>query len=245
MDDLQKSLNLLLKIISQIAVVAAIVPIAIGIINFKSLNKPLKVIFWFCIIRMSIIIFIQILYWGINYFKQTFKPILKALDITSMDFTSIFAQLNNFGLLGLYFSLVIPNKNVSIFIKRISVILFFGSILNYLFIEGYKNQSVYNSTSSNIFCFLLPCIHLWYIYREDIKVPLARNPYFWISFGLVIPNLLGLITSFIERKLNETDWTLFFKVEIIYSLVQIIGYLIVAIGFYYARYTKYMPKATT
>jgi hypothetical protein len=241
MDEFQKSLNEILSLMGKIAVVAAILPILFGIINFRLLNKALKVLFWFCVIRLSVIVAIQIIVWAVNNYTDFFRPILTKLDIGSMDFMSVFAHLNNLIMLGIYFSIVIFDEKTRWGIKVLSIGLSLSVIINYLFIEGYKTQSLYNSTISNIFCFVLPCIHLWFIYGQSTKVPLYKNAYFWISLGILLPNLLGLIASFFGKKLDETDLTLFFMLDIGYCVLQIIGYLIIAFGFYFARYTRYLP----
>ena len=232
-------------LLGQIAALVMILPILFAIVNLRYLNKALKLMFWFSLIRLIVSISVQIIIWCVNKYKDFFIPILKFLDINSLDCMSIFAHLNYFGILGWYFYLVMENRNIKSLVKGISISLFIAALVNYLFIEGYKVQSVFNSTVANIFCFVLPMIHLWYLYNQDSKVPISKNPYNWVSLGLVIPNLLGLITSLFGKKLEETDLTLYLQIEIAYSILQIIGYILITIGFYYARYTKYMPKPTT
>ena len=245
MNSFIQALNRLIVFLGKVATVAMILPIIVAIANFRYLNRPLKIIFWFSIFRLFVSLITQFIIWVVSTYQNYFVPILNRWDIHNMSFISILAHLNNFGLLGWYFSLIIEDKKIKYIIRLISVFLFITAIINYIFIEGYKSPNVFNSTSSNIFCFLLPLIHLWFLYGEDSKVPIAKNPYFWISLGLIIPNLTGLITSIIGKKLKQTDPALFFQVDIGYAVLQIFGYLLIAIGFYYARYTKYLPQKTT
>ena len=47
------------------------------------------------------------------------------------------------------------------------------------------------------------------------------------------------------KKLSATDLSLFLKVDIASLILQVVGYSLIALGFYYARYTKYLPQKTT
>ncbi len=245
MNEKQLFLNLISIYLGRIATMAMIIPIFMAIVKFSYCNKPLKILFAFSSARFISSVFIQILIWATVTYRNFFLPIFYQFDIQDFNFTSILAHVINFSLLGWYFSLMIENKKFSLLIKQISILLFLSVIINYLFVEGYKVYNVFNSISSNIFCFILPLIHLWFIYKQDSKVPINKNPYFWISLGLLIPNLLGLITSIIGKKLRETDITLYLQVDIVYGVLQILGYLLIALGFYYARYTKYLSQKTT
>ena len=79
----------------------------------------------------------------------------------------------------------------------------------------------------------------------ESKVPLVKNTYFWISLGLIIPNLIGLFLHFTGKKIETTDKVLFVKLNMVHDLFQIVGFILIAVGFYYARYTKYLPQKTT
>jgi hypothetical protein len=234
----------IVTISGRVATILMLVPLMYSIIYLKNSDKALKIMQLFCFIRFIISILTQSIIWIIKTNKDVFIPILNFLDIHNMNFISILAHLSNFSILGWYFSVVIINKKTSQIIISISILLFVTSLLNYFFVQGYKDHNVFNSTSSNIFCFILPSIHLWFLYLIDSKVQLYKNPYFWVSFGLIIPNLFGLLTSIISKKLHDTDLVLYYQVDIVYILLQIIGYFFISKGFYYARYTKYMPKAT-
>lgn len=245
MNSLIKVLNDFLIILSKVATVTMLIPIIVASSNSKYLNIQLKVFYWFCIFRLFTSLFTQLVVELIYKYQSFFTPIIKRLGLQDMSFISILAHLGNFVLLGWYFSLIIENKKIKRIIKVLTFFLFFAAIINYLFIEGYKQKNVFNSTFSNLFCFVLPLTHLWFLFQEDTKVPIAKNPYFWISIGLVIPNLTGLITSIIGKKLTQTNIALSLQVDIGYAVLQILGYLLIAVGFYYARYAKYLPQKTT
>lgn len=244
MNSTENTLNEISILMGKIATICMLIPIIFALYNNKYLNTIIKIMLWFCIIRFIVSLLNIIIIWATRTYRDFFIPILNSLDIHNMNFISILAHLNYFGLLGWYFSLVIQNKKIKKIIQLVSIFLFFASIINFLFIEGYKNHNVFNSTSANIFCFLLPLIHLWFIFNEDSIVPIVKNPYFWISLGLIIPNLTGLITSIIGKKLAQTNLALYLQVDIGYAVLQILGYLLIAVGFYYARYTKYLPQNT-
>ena len=236
------TLNHIDKLLGKIATIAMLIPIIIAFVKYLYLNKALKIMLWFCLMRFLVSLINVFIIWLVNSYKLFFEPILNKLDIHNMNFISILAFLNNFGFLGWYFYIVINKSKYADIVRILSIFLFTTALVNYFFIEGYKIPSIYNSTMSSIFCFTLPLIHLWFIFNENTKVLINKNPYFWLALGLFIPNLLIFIFALAGKKMNLTDNLLYLKVDIVSSIVQIIGFILVAIGFYYAHYTKYLPQ---
>ena len=241
----QNDLNEINILMGKIATIAMIIPIILSILNYNYLNKALKIIFWFCLARIIVSLINVLIIWATGNYKSFFMPILNKLNIHDMNFIAILSVLSNFGLLGWYFYKVIENRKIASLVKVTSLFLFITAIINYLFIEGYSHQSVYNSTTSSIFCFLLPVVDLWFVYKQDNKVPIVKNPYLWVNLGLFVPNLLIFIFAIVGKKLSQTDLSSYRILDIASSGVQIIGYLFIATAFYYARYTKYLPQQTT
>lgn len=239
-------LNLVLRIVSKVAIITLLIPIVIALLNKKYWNSALKVIFYYIFFHFIIALLLQLIYYMIGAYKDFFVPILNRLHLTNMSFMTILAHLNIFILLGIYFTLVFKNKKVILLVKWVSYFFVISSIINYLFIEGYNVQSVYNSITSATFCFVFSSLHLWYIFSDtDSKIQLLKNPYYWISLGLLIPNIVNTFMYTIGKKLEESDRYMFLLSNIFSDTVQIIGYILIAIGFYYARYTKYLPQKTT
>jgi hypothetical protein len=245
MDPKVKMINDLHQLNAKVAVVIMVIPIIIAFLNYKKLNKALKIVNIYCFSLLSILLLLQLIILVVDSFKDFFVPILITLKIRDMSFISILDYLNKFITLGLFYSIVISRGQFAKLIKNLSLFLVISSLINYFFIEGYNVQSVYNSTTSSIFCFLLPLIHLWYLYNDiETKVPLIKNPYFWISLGIMLPNLVGLFMNLAGKKMEETDTILFLQANIVHDIIQMIGYILIAYGFHNAKYTKYMPKTT-
>lgn len=244
MTEIEKIFNNLLAFSGKIGTVFMLAPLILAFINRKSLNSILKKFQIFCLFAFLIALLFQGTILLVDNFHNTFVPLLNKWEIHDMNFMSILAYLNHFGLLGWYFSIVIPNIRVAKIVKWVSIFLFCAAIINYLFIEGFRVYGIFNPTASAIFCFTLPLIHLWYLFNEDNKVPLTKNSYFWFSMGLLIPNMIGFFLHFAGEKIYGTDFILFCKISIGKCIFSIIGQILLAIGFYYSRYTKYLPKNT-
>ena len=237
-----KLLNSLFIEVAKIATFSLIIPILVGTIKWKDFNKPLKVILLFCILSLFNALIEQVFYWSTTNYKTFWVPYLNKWNIHNTIFLSILALVTEITLLSWYFSLTIPNQKIKRIIRLVSIGLLLSVIINYLFYEGFRVPSVFNDSAVGIFCFTLPLIHLKVLYHLDSKVVITKNPYFWIALGLVVYYLIGFFLDFAGKTVFETDRALFYKISIADNLVYIIGNLFMAIGFYYARYVKYLPQ---
>ncbi len=233
--------NDLLVFYGRIALSTLILPILIGLWQGRVLNKPLRFFLLYLIAGLTIALLEQLFLWSTSAYYPAWKPYLDYWKIGDTNFIQILYYLKNFALLGWFYTLLLPNQ-VGIWVKRVSVLLFVVALINYLFIEGYHVYGVFNPTADAVFCFVLPMIYLGYLYRQDSIVPLSKNPYFWISLGLVVPNLISLVFHFVGNQLIETDFILFAKLTFGKNGIAIIGNILLAIGFYYARYTQFLTN---
>jgi hypothetical protein len=236
--------NKLLLLSGKIGTLMILLPLFLALIKKTNLNKALKVFVLYCVFAFISGFLLQIFVWSVDNYTTFWKPYLDRWDIHDTNFLAIISYSNNFAILGMYFSKTIHNKKVVFAIISISILLFILAIVDYIFIEGFRQFTIFTSTASAIFCFVLPLIHFWYLFHEDSKIEINKNPYFWIALGLLIPNLIGLFIHFAGNKIYGTDFILYCKIAITRSIIGIVGQIFFAIGFYYARYTKYMPKAT-
>lgn len=239
--------NLYLITSAHIVTVFTMLPILIAIWKWKYLNKPLKVFFIYCVLTLGLNLFEIFLIWASGYssFKVYILQCLKYFKITNTNFLFIFYSTKNFIYLGLFFTLILKNHiNIS-WLKPLVVILVISTWINYLFIEGYKVYSTFNHTVDTIFCFALPLYFLWFIFNENPKVPIVKNPYFWIGLGLISTAIIAFYLYLTGDKIRSTDKVLFFKLAIIKNIIIMIEQVLEAIGFYYARYTKYLPENTS
>lgn len=227
--------------LGKVTTVFMLFPILSALKNRKHLNKVLVLFLMYCITKLCVSLLHQWVIWATGYFRDIAVPILNKYQITDTNFMGILAYLTNFGFLGWYFYKVIPHKKTAQGIRWLSTGLFVFAIIDYLFIEGFRAFGIFNPSASAIFCFVLPLIHLWFLYRENSRVPLIKNPYFWIAIGLLLPNLVGCFLHFTGNALNTEDFPLFAKISIGKMILDIIGQILLAIGFYHARFAQFIP----
>lgn len=227
---------------SRVAFYVSFLPIIIGFLKRKHFSNSIKIFYLYLIVDLLIAFVIQLFIWSVAKFPDTLVPIVKELGITSTNFFIILYNINVVGVLGWYFSSVISAPKISKPIKWASWILVLLMILNYFFIEGYQDLGVFNPTAASICGFVFPLIHLWYLFRQDYQLVLARNPYFWIALGLVVATLLGLFQSIAGDQLFKTDYPLFAKFNISKNGLIIISFLFFGISFWQAENTAYLRE---
>ena len=245
MTELELTYNSFYILSAHIANATMLIPISLGIYNIKYLNKPLKIFLWYCIVSLILNLMEQLVIWSTGHFIDVLLPLLKKWDIKNTSFLSILFYSKNFIFLGLFFKGILNHWINMSWIKPLIIILVIITWTNHLFIEGFRSYGVFNRTVDAIFCFGIPLYFLWFIFNENSKVPIIKNPYFWIGLGLISTALIGFYLFLAGDKIRATDKVLFFKLAIIKNCIVMIEQGLEAIGFYYARFIKYLPQKTT
>lgn len=238
--------NDILVFFGQITIVVMIIPIVTAIVYWKNLDRKLKIFFLFCCVTLFLSGTEIFLIWNVKkYYQEFWKPILDYWNIENTNFFAILFYLRDFILLGWFFSKVLRPLKIALWIKLISVILAILSIVNYVFIEGYLEPGIFNPTADAMFCFIIPMIGIWYVYCSDIKIEMNKNPVFWICLGLILPNLLSLFLYFTSDYLQAEDFSLYVNFMLIKNFFEIIGIILLTIGFTRAYYMRFFyPSAT-
>lgn len=239
MPEIEIYYNKILILFGRLNIASMILPIVIAIWMWKRLNKPLKVFLGYCVVTLLINLLEQMFIWSVDKYTDFWLPILRYWRIENTNFLQILYYLRDFTFLGWFYSILLPLHS-EIWVKRIAISLFFATLINYLFIEGYRVYGIFNPAIDAIFSFVLPLFYLWFLYQSFFHIPLYKNPYFWLSFGLIFINLLGLFLYFAGNKMQQTDFVLFAKVVIIKNCLEIIGRIILSIGFWYAPYVQHL-----
>jgi hypothetical protein len=234
--------NDLMILWGKITIGVAILPLLFGLFYWHRFNKPLKIYWWFLLIGIMPYFMEQFFVWSVNNYLEFWKPYLKQFNIESTNFLRILPQINNFALLGWFLSLVFRPNPLTGFVKGLSLLLVVVAMVNYLFIQGHNMAGGFNSTASALYCLLLPLAYMWYLYNQESKVHLVENPYFWISLGLIIPNLLGLFLYFAGDVLYRENFMLYAQFFLAKTGIEIIAQLLTVIGFHYAPKVKYLPS---
>jgi hypothetical protein len=219
------------------------IPIVIGFLNKNHLDKPLKLFWYYCILAFTIELSIQIFIYTAQHHYELVRSLIEWLEVSDTNFTNILSQLNTFGLMGWFFYLALGKSPLAKSIKYLSIGLFFAALINYLFIEGYKVFGVFNPTADAIFSFAVPMFLMWHLYHTESKVPLNRNPYFWIYLRLIVPNLVGMFLYFSGDYLYKTNHDLYVIVVIIRNIFYFIGHLFAAYGFYLAKNIRFLKQS--
>ena len=217
------------------------VPIISALLFAKYLNRPLKIFLLYSITTL-LINFIEIGFiWATGAYTEVLLPYLEYWEIRNTFFLQILDYIKNFLFLGLFFSLVIPLDSIKIYFLRLGQILTIIALINYFFFVGYKEQGILNPSMNAIFIVIIPLIYMWKSQRISLRIPLKKNPYLWISLGLIIPNLLNLFLFFSGDYLSKLDFILFIKFSLLKNCFIVLGQILIAIGFahsYYARFIK-------
>lgn len=236
----------LLLFFGRVVIATMVIPIIAAMARWHFFTKKLKIFFFFCLVTFLLSITEIVLIWHVRKYYPTFwKPILTYLEIKDTNFFQILFHLRDFLLLGWFYSKVLAPQKVSNWVGKGAVILSAMSIVNYIFVEGYSEPGLFNPTADAVFSFVVPMIGLWYIYHGASKIDMYKNPVFWISIGLILPNLLGLFMFFTADFIQKEDFELYVKLMIFTNFFQIIGIILITIGFAHAYYMRFFyPEST-
>ncbi len=214
------------------------IPILFLILNRKYLNKSLTVFAAYCVLTIILNYIESSFLWFTDNYEDYILPILEKWDITNTFFLSIFYYLKNILLIGLFYNLIYPKKNLIHFISGCLALLL---LVNYFFYEGYKEMGLINPILDSSFLIFLPLFFLWKTQINSLRVSLIKNPYFWISIGLILPNLLSLFIYVVGDFVYENDFILYIKFYVVRNIFEIIAQILFSIGFahsYYARFIQ-------
>ncbi len=233
--------NDLLILFSKMVLGSLILLVIVAIWQRKYWNKPLKVFVAYKVFSIFFNLIVQGFVWAANNYYPTFKPWLDYFEIYNTNFLEILFYLNDFIFLGWFYYLLLGNRPIGKWIRRVSWILIVAVLLNYFFIEGHNVYGVFNPTMDAIFVFGVAAFYLWYLFRLHLTLPIHKNPYFWISFGLIVPHLIGFFLFMIGDVTYDENFKLFVIISIVKNSFLILGQILMAIGYLYARYAKYIP----
>ncbi len=230
----------LLKQVGHITTGAMVFLIIAAFFYRKYWNRALLAAFWYFLATFLLNLLEPIILWICHLDLDACVPILDYWGITNSHWLSIFYYTKDYILLGWFYILIFPNKQFGSFIKWTAVIFLIASVINYLFIEGHNVFGVFNPGINMIYVVGLPLIYLWYSQKESLRIPLQKNPYFWINIGLLIPNLLALFFYFTGDFNYETNLKLYVLLKIMRNGFEILGFVLVGIGFSRARFVRFI-----
>lgn len=223
-------------------IVISVLPLMLGLVKWKYLNNPLKIYWCFLAVSLGLYFLEPFFLWFVRHNRDFWIPILRYFNISDTSFLRYPFQINNFLLLGWFLYLILLPSKWAVWLKVLSFGLAIVVSIHYFFLGGYQLAGGPSSTASALYCFAVPLLSMWYLYNQDSKVPLVRNPYFWINIGLIVPNLIGLFLYFAGDVIHKEDYALFSQLTIAKYCVEMIAQILTAIGFYYARNVKFFTQ---
>lgn len=236
----EDSCNDLMVLFSRITFYFSFIPIIIGFLKRRFFSRPVSIFYLYLLSDLSIAFLIQLFLWALAKYPDSFIPLIEYFKITDTNFFGILYHLNVVGILGWYFSTVTTNTSISKTINRVSKVLVLAMLINYLFLEGFRAIGVFNPTAAAICGFVFPLVHLWYLYRQDYQLHLARNPYFWFAAGLVFSMLLGFFKTFTGEPMFENAFHLFCLFNLIKDVLIMVSFIFFTIGFLNAHNLEFL-----
>ena len=225
--------------LGKIGLVIMLLPILVAFFRYKYLLLALRVFLWYLVFEVFFNVVEQVFIWLSIHHFEWIKPFVDLIKITDTSFFTITYQVNNFFFLGWFYYLILP-KRVGIWIYRIAIALLLMVITNYLFIEGFRGFGVFNPNATSFFTFGVASFYLWYLYRDNLALPVNKNPYFWFSFGLIVPYLISAFFFMVIQDAFKEDFALFLVMSITKNFFLIIGQFLIALGFWYAPNARFL-----
>jgi hypothetical protein len=239
----EQEYNDLLLLAGKITTAIRLIPIVIFIVMWqRKINKPIKRMGLYLIAMICSNWFGDALYWSFNkYYNVFWKPILTSLEIGDTNFLNIIGRLIDYIFVGWIFSFAIKDP-LGNNLKKISWSLIPIAILIYFFVDGFRTYGTVNAILNRTYLVVVPVIYFWYLFNSPPHLSLWRNSFFLFGLGLFVPNLVGLVMSFVGEKLNQTDYVSFVKLSLFRNGLTIMAQFLFALAFYYAHFTKFLEK---
>lgn len=213
------TINTIFSVIKYSSALSILIPITFCIINFKTLNNLLRVLFFYCVIT--------VLMEGIGFF------LFIANENTYMVQNS-FTLLETTLLLIIYY-LKFETKNQ----KRLIVSFYclFIALSIYLFIikKGFNKQdNILNTFESAVF---MSCAYFYFfILMKELKILKITDDYFtWINAAILIYFSAGFVMFLFNEYIENLYINLFYLVYCLYLISSIAFNIILSMGIWKNR----------
>ncbi len=240
MENLIDSCNNSLILSGKIALLSTIIPIVFALLKWKLLTRGLKIFLRYIILYVLLNSLDFIYVYLVDNYTSFFESWL-IITGYSLFFLLILYQLNNFLTLGHFFSYLLKERAYGKKIWGLSVFLSLLAILAYILEKGWKNYGTIGPSAEAIYLFIVPLFYLWYLSRATHSIPSLKNPYFLISLGLALPNLIGSFLYFTGDFIQAENFCLFARLSITKNCFYILAQFLFVLAFWRAHFTKYIP----
>lgn len=224
----------------QVTVAAMFLPVIVALVHYKRLNRPARIFFCYLIVAILANLLEQAFIWSVNHQTDFWMPFLTRWGIGDTNFLGILSYLNDFILLGWFFSEAIAAPAFGTWIRRAAALFAVFAVIDYIWITGYNVTGVLTPTLDGFFASILPLMLLGYMVRRDHRVSIYKIPYFWFCCGLMVAHLLALLFFMAGEKIYDTDFKLYVQLYLTGNVLNIIAQLLYAVGFRRARMLRYL-----
>jgi hypothetical protein len=175
--------------------------------------------------------------------KENALTILNFLGTKTTSFVNPISYTIKFIFLGLFLRNVFKSPQKKHFFQYLTYALVLFELIQVIVFKSYKEYNSLSSTFKNIFILGGMSLFLYKLYRTDSRgFPLQKNPYLWFSLGFLLPALAEIFLEFIFTKLQKTDLLSFYKFYLVRNASQIIGFTLLIVGVWQAKYLRFLPK---
>jgi hypothetical protein len=239
------------KLISRYAKIFHSVVFILLLFCYQNKDKLLKSIsnfFWFCyclaLFSFLELFVIEVLFSGKYQFVNTIYPFLQInFGIQDATFTFPLNYLIKFIFLSLFFRDLFKNLVLKRVFQYLMYALVLFELMQVFVFKSYQGYDSLSSTVKNILILGGTGLFLYHLYRNDSHgISLQKNPYFWLTMGLLLPALAEIFMEFVFEKLYHTDLLTFYKGYLVRNASQIVGFTLLIVGVWQAKYLPFLPK---
>jgi hypothetical protein len=217
-------------------------------LNKEILLKSMPYFFWFCyflgFFSLTELLLVDVLLSGKYQFVNTIFPFLQNhFGIQDFNFTAPLNYLIKFIFLSLFFRDLFQNPLKKRFFQYLMYALVLFELVMVFVFKSYQGYDSLSSTVKNVFILGSTGLFMYKLYRADSHgITLYKNPYFWLTLGLMLPALAEIFLEFIFTKLYQTDLLSFYKLYLVRNASQIVGFTLLIVGVWQAKYLRFLPK---
>lgn len=226
--------NELFVVSGQFIIPFLFLPVIVGLLRWKHLDKPLRIFFYSLLVYVLLNVFDILYYIAAETYMDFFRPWLEFTDYMVV-FTLILYQLNTFLLLGCFYTYLFPKPSSKVTLKVLSYGLALLAIIAFFFECGWRNYGTIGPITEAMFRFLVPLVYLWWLSQRHLGVKLTSMSYFWIALGLILPSLVGFLLFLIGNSLSTEQPTLFYQLSLLKNIFVISSAVFYSIAFWKAK----------
>jgi len=199
-------------------------PVLVGILNYKYLNTPLKIIFYFTLLYALMDSLNSVM---AVIFHQQSKPYVDTLAVL------------DFPLISAFYMLVLSKRwKSAIIILLIAYYLLW--IIDYWFLEKNNPMNIYPLALQSVLTMLYAIVYMSQQTQANIEEQWSTNPVNWISSGLLIYCASAVILTLfydlmLKVKLSLTVFTVLWEIN---TLAIVVQFILIAIGIYKCRHSQ-------